>query len=134
MQRKMRQRRRGLTDMDYARMEEVGDTLSQAFFQLQRNVESPIFHFRNIVGKIAYVASLLLKLCFLAGAILGLGQLASVISRRWFRHEINWSDWLERGLSSGWMQLLLLLVSLVVIRRIIIRLNQPDTRLQRDRG
>ena len=37
--------------------------LTLFFFQLQRNIENRIFHFRNIVGKIAaYIASLFLKL------------------------------------------------------------------------
>lgn len=130
----MRERRRGLTDMDYLKMEEVMDTVSQAFFQVQRNVENPIFHFRNIVGKIAYIASLLLKLCFLVGAFIGIGLIADVVARRWFDRDIDWSAWTDRMLNRGWVQLLLLATCLIIIRRIIIRLNQPDSRLQRDRG
>ena len=133
VQKSMRERRRGLTDMDYLKMEEVMDTVSQAFFQVQRNVENPIFHFRNIVGKIAYIASLLLKLCFIVGAFIGIGLIADVVARRWFDRDIDWSAWTDRMLSRGWVQLLLLATCLVIIRRIIIRLNQPDSRLQRDR-
>ena len=133
VQKSMRERRRGLTDMDYLKMEEVMDTVSQAFFQAQRSVENPIFQFRNIVGKIAYIASLLLKLCFMAGAVIGIGLIAGVVSRRWFGREIDWSEWLDGMLNKGWVQLLLLGACLVIIRRIIIRLNQPDSRLQRGR-
>ena len=57
----MQERRRGLTDMDYLKLEELGDTVNQLVFRLQRNIENPIIHFRNIVGKLAYIASLMLK-------------------------------------------------------------------------
>lgn len=131
---RMKERGRGITDMDYARMEEVGDAISQAFFQFQRNVENPIFNFRNIVGKIAYVVSLLLNLVFLAGAVIVIGLIVQVVARRWFEQEVDWWDWLGSLLSRGWVQLALVVVALVVIRRIVIRLNQPDTKLRRDRG
>ena len=58
---------RGQNDMDYLQIEELGDALTLLFFQLQRNVETPIVHFRNIVGKIAYIVSLFLKLGYLIG-------------------------------------------------------------------
>ena len=62
----------GPTDMDYLRMEEFGDMFTQlCFFQLQRNIENPIIHFKNIVGKIAYIASLFLKLGYLVGVGFG---------------------------------------------------------------
>ena len=61
VQKSFRERRGGLTDMDYSTMEQFGDVFTQFFFQLQRNIENPIVQFRNIVGKIAYIASLLLS-------------------------------------------------------------------------
>ena len=64
-------RLRGPTDMDYLAMEEFGDMLTVSFFQLQRNIETPIIHFRNIVGKIAYIVSLFLKLGYLVGVAVG---------------------------------------------------------------
>ena len=51
----------GLPTMDYLQMEQFGDMVNQFFFQLQRSIENPIIQFRNIVGKIAYIASLILK-------------------------------------------------------------------------
>ena len=129
----MKSRRRGLTDMDYLKMEEIGDTVNQFFFQVQRNIENPIVRFRNIVGKIAYISSLIMKLIFLAGALVAVGLVVDVVARRWFRADIDWSDLLSRATSFGWVQVLLIAAALVVIRRIIIRLNQPDTRLNRER-
>jgi len=129
----MWERRGGLTDMDYLKIEEFGDLITQMLFQMQRNIENPIIHFRNFVGKIAYITSLLLKLCFLVGASVGVGLIADVVAKRWFEHEINWSALLERATTFGWIQLLLLGTLLVVIRRIILRLSQPDRRMIRDR-
>jgi ubiquinone biosynthesis protein len=129
----MRLRRRGPTDGDYLAMEQFGDMITQFVFQLQRNIENPIFHFRNIVGKIAYIASLFLKLGYLVFVAVGLGLIADAASRRWFGHEIDWTSILEHATTFGWVQLALIMVILVIIRRIVIRLNLPDTRLGPDR-
>jgi ubiquinone biosynthesis protein len=125
----MQERRRGLTDMDYLKLEELGDTVNQLVFRLQRNIENPIIHFRNIVGKLAYIASLMFKFVFLLGAGIGLGLIADLVARRWFSREIDWSYLLERVTTFGWVQLFIVVVVLIVIRRIILRLNQPDTRM-----
>jgi ubiquinone biosynthesis protein len=130
---KFKERLRGPTDMDYLQMEEFGDMLTQSFFQLQRNIENPIIQFKNIVGKLAYIASLVLKLGYLVAAGIGIGLITDAIARRWFGHEIDWASFLERATTFGWIQLALIAVLLVLIRRIVIRLNMPDTRLTRDR-
>ncbi len=124
-----RQRLLGPTDMDYLQMEEAADMFTLFFFRLQRNVETPIFHFRNIVGKIAYIASLFLKLGYLVGIGIGIGLIVDTVSRRWLGYEIEWASILERATTFGWVQLTLIAVVLIVIRRIGIRLSMPDTRL-----
>jgi ubiquinone biosynthesis protein len=129
----LKQRLRGPTDMDYLQMEEFGDMLTLMFFQVQRNIENPIIHFRNIVGKIAYIASLFLKLGYLVGVAVALGLVADWVSSRWFGQAIDWAPILERATTFGWVQLVLIIVLLVVIRRIVIRLNLPDTRLGSER-
>jgi predicted unusual protein kinase regulating ubiquinone biosynthesis (AarF/ABC1/UbiB family) len=133
VQRSMRQRLRGPTDADYMALEQFGDMTTQFVFQLQRNIETPIIHFRNIVGKIAYIASLVLKLGYLVAAAVGVGLIADFISRNWIGREIDWPSILERATTFGWVQLSLIAVVLVIIRRIVIRLNLPDTRLDPDR-
>ena len=133
VQKSMKQRLRGPTDMDYLAMEQFGDMITQVVFQLQRNIENPIIHFRNIVGKIAYIASLVLKLGYLIGFAWGAALIADYVSRHWFGREIDWTPILERATTFGWVQLALIAVVLVVIRRIVIRLNLPDTRLDADR-
>ena len=102
--------------------------LAQSFFQLQRNIETPIFQFKNIVGKIAYIASLLLKLGYFVAAGIGIALITNAIARRWFGRELDWGWMLERATTFGWLQLALIVIVLIVIRRIVIRLNMPDTR------
>ena len=133
VQKSMKQRLRGPTDADYMAMEQFGDMITQVGFQLQRNIENPIIHFRNIVGKIAYIASLVLKLGYLIGFAWGAALIADYVSRNWFGREIDWAPILERATIFGWVQLALIGVVLVVIRRIVIRLSLPDTRLNPDR-
>ena len=133
IQKKMKERRFGLADADYMKFEEFGDMTTQFFFQLQRNIETPIVHFRNIVGKISYITSLMLKLGVWIASAFGLGLVADVISHRWFGYQIDWNWMWERATNFGWIQLLVIAVAIVVIRRIIIRLNFPDTRLDPER-
>jgi hypothetical protein len=114
-------------------MEEFADMVTQFFFQVQRNVETPIIHFKNIVGKIAYIASLVMKLGYIAAAALGIGLIADAVAKRWFNYQIDWDAIIGRATTFGWVQLALIAVLLVLIRRIVIRLNMPDTRLDRDR-
>jgi hypothetical protein len=133
VQKSMRQRLRGPTDMDYMAMEQFGDMATQFVFQLQRNIENPIIHFRNIVGKIAYIATLVLKLGYLVAAAVGIGLITDGIARHWIGREIDWPSVLERTTTFGWVQLALIGIVLLVIRRIMIRLNLPDTRLDPDR-
>jgi hypothetical protein len=63
----------------------------------------------------------------------GLALLADVISKRWFGHAIDWSAIVERATTFGWVQLLLLAVALVIMRRVVIRLGTPDSKLNPDR-
>jgi predicted unusual protein kinase regulating ubiquinone biosynthesis (AarF/ABC1/UbiB family) len=133
VQKSLKQRMRGPTDMDYLQIEQFGDMATQFLFQLQRNIETPIVHFRNIVGKIAYIASLLFKIGYLVAAAVGIGLIADAVSRRWFHHEIDWSSIVERVTGFGWAQLLLIAIILILIRRIVIRLSLPDTRLGPER-
>ena len=107
--------------------------LTVSFFQLQRNIETPIIHFRNIVGKIAYIVSLFLKLGYLVGVAVGIGLIANWVSMRWLGREIDWAPMLEYATTFGWVQLALIAIALVIMRRIMIRLSLPDTRLGPDR-
>jgi predicted unusual protein kinase regulating ubiquinone biosynthesis (AarF/ABC1/UbiB family) len=128
VRKKMKSRLTGPTDVDYLQMEQFGDTVSQFLFNLERSVENPIVQFKAVIGKIAYISRLVLRLGYLVAAGFGIALLANVISTRWFGHEINWSAVLGRATTFGWVQLLLILLALVVIRRIVIRLSMPDSK------
>jgi len=133
VQKGMHQRRFGPTDMDYVQIEEFGDMLRQLVFQLQQNIENPIVRFRNIVGKIAYVVSLMLKVGVLVAGAIGLGYVIDAISKRWFGYDIDWRSIWEQTTTFGWVQVVLILIIFVIVRRIIIRMNVPDTRLNPER-
>jgi predicted unusual protein kinase regulating ubiquinone biosynthesis (AarF/ABC1/UbiB family) len=128
VRRNVKKRLLGPTDMDYLQIEQLTDSARQLLFNVQRNIETPIVHFRNIVGKLAYIATLLLRLGYLAATLIGAGLIANSISKRWFGHAIDWSWLQEEATSFGWVQLLFLAVILVLIRRIVLRLSQPDTK------
>jgi ubiquinone biosynthesis protein len=133
VQSNLRKRLRGPTDMDYMQLEQIADTTTQFFFQMQRNIENPIVHFRNIVGKISYIASLLLKVGTVAIGAIGIAQLVDTIAARWFDYQIPWKPVYNAATSFGWFDLLLIIILLVIIRRIVLRLNLPDSRLDADR-
>ena len=133
VQKSLRERRFGPTDMDYLRMEEFGDLITQGIFQLQRNIETPIIHFKNIVGKIAYVTALFLKLGYLVAAAFGIALIADAVATGWFHYEIEWASVLKWATTLGWLQLAIIATLLVIIRRIVIRLSLPDTRLNPER-
>ena len=133
VQKSMHKRRFGPTDMDYVQIEEFGDMFQQFVFQLQQNIENPIIRFRNIVGKIAYIVSLILKVAAIVAGSIALGYVIDAISRRWFGYDIDWRSTLEQATTFGWVQLVLIATVVVIVRRIIIRLNVPDTRLDAER-
>jgi ubiquinone biosynthesis protein len=133
VQKSLHQRRFGPTDMDYVQIEEFGDIFRQVIFQLQQNIENPIIRFRNIVGKIAYVVSLMLKVGVLVAGAIGLGYVTDAVSKRWFGYDIDWRSAWEQTTTLGWVQVILIMIIFVIVRRIIIRMNVPDTRLDAER-
>jgi ubiquinone biosynthesis protein len=116
----------GPTNMDYVRVEQLADIANQFVFRLQRSVEDPIVNFRNIVGKIAYSLSMLLRVAYLTLGFIGLSLIARVAAENWFGHKISLAEILETVTSNIWLQIIVLLALLVVIRHILIRLNEPD--------
>jgi ubiquinone biosynthesis protein len=121
-----RKRVYGPTDMDYIGIEQLADLANQFMFRLQHSVEDPIVHFRNIVGKIAYSLSMLLRVGYITLALIGLGLIARLAAERWFGKQISSWEMLEAVTSNLWLQIIVLLILIVIIRRILIRLNEPD--------
>jgi ubiquinone biosynthesis protein len=125
-QKLIRKRLGGLTNMDYLLIEQAFDTASQFLFKLQRNADIPTVEFRNIVGKISYTISLLLRIGYLG--ILGgvVAVIVDQVAERLFGYTIVWSSMIETMMSYRLVQMILLIIAVVLVRRIIIRLNDPD--------
>jgi hypothetical protein len=129
----MKKRFNGPTKMDYLKIEQLGDIINQAAFKFQRRVEDPIVNFRNIVGKIAYSFSVLLRLGYLGILIGGVFLGADILAERLFGRQIAWSEVVSILANAGWLQIIVLLIGLIVIRRILIRLNEPDRKIDSGR-
>jgi predicted unusual protein kinase regulating ubiquinone biosynthesis (AarF/ABC1/UbiB family) len=122
----------GPTRMDYLRLEQLGDAANQFVFRVQRNIEEPIVHFRNMVGKIAYAAAILLRLGALAVLVVGAAYTSDYMVWRWFHQEIAWSSVIDRITSSIWLSAAFVAMTLLLIRRVLIRVNEPDQKPQGD--
>jgi hypothetical protein len=109
-------------------IEQVGDTVTQFFFLWQRLVEEPAIQFKNIVGKIAYAVSMVMRIGYLAIVVAGFALFTDFLAARWFGRQIVWADVADRLISVWWVQLALLLAAVVLIRRILIRMREPDRR------
>ncbi len=118
----------GPTDMDYMVIEQVADLGNQFFFRFQRNLSEPILHFKNIMSKIAYIMSVTLRFIFFAGAAVGLMLITQFVAERVFQRPLSWFEITEWLTSFGWIQLSLLVVALVIIRRLLFRMTEPDRR------
>ncbi len=116
----------GPTKMDYLGIEQLADMVSQFVFRIQRSVEEPILNFRHVVGKIAYSLSVLMRLVYLMMFVVGIGLVANLISQTWFARQISWTEALEAAAAIGWIQIPLLIIAIVVIRRLLIRMGEPD--------
>jgi ubiquinone biosynthesis protein len=116
----------GPTGMDSLRIEQLADTATQFAFRLQRTVENPIRHFRNIAGKISYALTMLLRLAYVTVVLGGFGLVADFIAERWFGRKISWSAILESAASVDWFGIVILLVAVVIIRNMLARVSAPD--------
>jgi hypothetical protein len=114
--------------MDSWRVQQLGDAAGQFAFKLQQTVEDPGRDSRNIPGKAAYTLSMLLRLAVI---LAGLGLVVDFLAERWFGRQIPWSAIVESVVSVGWFQVTVLLVAVVIVRRILMRVSQPDAPQER---
>jgi ubiquinone biosynthesis protein len=112
--------------MDFVRIEQVADMVTQFAFSFQRRVEDPIPVFRSLVGKIASVFSMLLRIGYLAL----LGSVVAVtsdeVAARLFGYTIMWTSMVETLMCNRSLQLILLIIVILLVRRILVRLNDPE--------
>ena len=122
----MQKRLTGPTPTDYLGIEQLGDTVNQFAFRFQRRVEDPILNFRNVVGKIAYSLSVLMRIAYLMVFVVGVGLITDLISENWFGRQISWREILQKGAAIGWIQIPVLIGVLVIMRRLLVRMGEPD--------
>ncbi|HJP69958.1 MAG TPA: AarF/UbiB family protein [Sphingomicrobium sp.] len=126
VQKAFRKRLQGPTNNDYLVLEQVGDSVSQFFFQWQRLVEDPAVQFRNIVGKVSYAMSLVVRLVLVTILITGFWAVAQFTAASWFGQVLSWSSLLTFAASAWWIQLGLLIIGVVLLRQILGRVREPD--------
>jgi ubiquinone biosynthesis protein len=122
----LRARANGPSDSDYARIEQLAGSGAQFAFEFQRAVEAPSRHFRNISGKVAYGMSILARLARWMFVLGGIGLLTDYLARTLFGREIRWRAILESVQSTGWFQIVLLCLAVVIVRRVLVRVSAPD--------
>ena len=126
VQKEINDRSSGPARDDYLMIEQLADTATQSFFAWQRFVEEPAIEFKNIVGKIAYAFSVLIRIGYFALFAGWVVLTIDFFARRWFNRQIEWSNVFEQIVSIWWVQILLFLTALVLLRRLLLRMAEPD--------
>lgn len=128
----VKKRLNGPTGIDYLRIEALADTINQFFFRVQKNVDDPVFHFRQTVGKVAYGISTVLRLVYSAGILAGFAVIAEFVAREFFGVHRLWSTATLATIASfAWLKLIVVVLLLVVVRQVMIRMSEPDSRPER---
>jgi ubiquinone biosynthesis protein len=128
VQKRLRDRLVGPTGGDYLEMELFSDTFRQYLFNWEREVEQPVVHYRSIVGKIAYVATVFLRLASVLLILVGLAACVHYLVDAYFGYSIPWQRLAIALRGVGWLQIGGILVGFLVIRRLLVRLSQPDSK------
>jgi predicted unusual protein kinase regulating ubiquinone biosynthesis (AarF/ABC1/UbiB family) len=128
VQKYMQKRVWGPTKKDYLVIEQLGGSIMSFFFKWQRLVSDPAIQFKNIVGKIAYLISVFMKVGTAVVIAVGLGLMVDFLATRWFGLRLSWPAIFEALASAWWVQLAVFIVALVVTRRVLVRMSEPDQR------
>jgi ubiquinone biosynthesis protein len=127
----IRKRFGGAAKKDYLRYDQAVDVAGRFLSKVRLGVDNPVVHLRNVAGKISDVTSLLMQIGSLgivtAAVLVTADQVARLLigdTIDWFA--INWFAAIDAVLSSHALQLILLVVAIVVVRRVMIRLKGPD--------
>ena len=120
-----RTRLNGPTPMDYWRIEQLADAAGQFAFKFQRNGRGsksslPKHHWEDRLHPLDVATA---RRSFWRGLV----SSRTFSRRRWFGRQIPWSAILESVVSVGWFQIMILLVAVVIVRRVLIRVSQPDS-------
>ena len=129
MRRSLEKRINGPTRIDFLKIEQFADMANQLMFRLQRNAEDPIFQFKNTVGKIAYGISTLLGIVYSVGVLISIALVVDFVAQKVFGVYLSWQAFVQSVVSYTWFQLILVIIALIIVRRVLVRLNEPESNL-----
>jgi ubiquinone biosynthesis protein len=131
IQNMIRKRFSGPGKIEYLSYDRAFDVARRFVSRLGLDADNPVVHFKNVAGKISYVTSVLMRVGSLgivaAAVIVAADQMARLLiggATSFFA--TSWFAAMDTMWSSPTLQLILLVVAIVVVRRIFIRLKGPD--------
>lgn len=116
----------GMTDSDFMRLEEFGRMTSQILDRVQHQLDMPNVSFVSLMGKAAFGVTIVLRLVTLAAAVHLLALL--VAAGIWFFRGESISMWevFVRITTSVPYQMTLMIMALLIVRRVLMRLEDVD--------
>jgi ubiquinone biosynthesis protein len=112
--------------LDYIRIEDAGRFASQVMNRLQYIVDSPDTRFANVLGKAAFSVSMSLKVLVVGGAAHVFVILIMKLLARWHGSDPSIEQLLTQLVSSPIYQAAMGVSAVLVIRRILVRLEDVD--------
>jgi ubiquinone biosynthesis protein len=129
VRRSLEKRINGPTRIDFLKIEQFADTANQLMFRLQHNAEDPIFQFKNTVGKISYGIATLLGIVYSVGVLISVALIIDFVAQKVFGVYLSWQAFVQSVVSYTWFQFILLIIALILVRRVLVRLNEPEANL-----
>jgi ubiquinone biosynthesis protein len=129
VRRSLEKRINGPTRIDFLKIEQFADMANQLVFRLQRSAEDPIFQFKNTVGKISYGISTLLGIVYSVGVLISVALIIDFVAQKVFGVYLSWQAFVQSVVSYTWFQFILLIIALILVRRVLVRLNEPEANL-----
>lgn len=118
---------KGLTTSDYMQLEELWRMGHQIMARVQHELDVPSFSFSSMVGKMAFGVSAVLKLIAVTCGVY-LGALMAVIGYRLLTgRQLDILEALYAVAASRWLQPVLLLIALIMVRKVLVRLQDVET-------
>ena len=113
----------GLVPNDYMAVERTVDTAFRLMYRVHRFLDNPAVKLPYMVEKWVYAASILIRFAVLAGT-LATAAVAAVAAARWLAgQDVNLPEAARQVARNGWLQLLLLFLALLNLRKVLVRLS-----------
>ena len=114
---------RGLAPTDYMAFETTMDTAFRLAYRVQRFLDHPAVKFPYMVEKWVYAASTLIRFAVLAGTLIAAAVAGVAGARLLAGHDVNLPEAARQVASNGWLQLLVLFLALLNLRKVLARLS-----------